>query len=201
MFRNQQHLPPSARIAPLTPPYQRDVHEVLTAMMPAGVAPIALFRTFARNLPMTTAMLTWGRYELGPALSLPLRDREIVIDRTCVRCGCEYEWGVHIAAFADRAGLTPAQVASLTHGTTTDECWATERDRVLIDTVDALHDHAAVPDELWERLAVELTEPQIIDLTMLCGWYHAVCYTANALGVAAEDWAPRSADHAGPAGR
>ena len=43
---------------------------------------------------MTAAMSGSGGYELSKRLSLPLRDREIVIGRTCARCGCEYEWGV-----------------------------------------------------------------------------------------------------------
>lgn len=47
---------------------------------------------------------------------LSLGPREIVIDRTCVRCRCEYEWGVHIAFFGERAGFTREQVISLTHG-------------------------------------------------------------------------------------
>jgi Carboxymuconolactone decarboxylase family len=100
-------------------------------MMPPGVPPIALFRTFARNLTMTEAMRPWGGYELSHKLSLSLRDREIVIDRTCARCGCEYEWGVHVAYFAERAQLAPAQVASLTAGSADDECWTQERDRLL----------------------------------------------------------------------
>ena len=91
--------------------------------MPAGAPPIALFRLFARNLPMTTAMHPWGAYELGRQFTLTLRDREIVIDRTCARTGCEYEWGVHVAFFARRAGLTGDQVASLTRGQPSDGCW------------------------------------------------------------------------------
>jgi hypothetical protein len=39
--------------------------------------------------------------------SIGLRDRAIVIDRACARCGSEYEWGVHVALFAARVGLTP----------------------------------------------------------------------------------------------
>ena len=78
--------------------------------------PFGLFRTFVRNMPMTDAMSGWGRYELSKRLSLPMRDREIIIDRTCARCGCEYEWGVHVAFFAGRVGLTSAQLTSLTHG-------------------------------------------------------------------------------------
>ena len=91
--------------------------------MPPGVPPIALFRTFARNLPMAKAMRSWGAYELSGQLSLSMRQREIVIDRVTARCGCEYEWGVHIAFFAERVGLTHEQVSSLTHGSSTDPCW------------------------------------------------------------------------------
>ena len=39
-------------------------------MMPPGVPPILLFRTFVRNLPMTAAMHGWGGYELSRLLSL-----------------------------------------------------------------------------------------------------------------------------------
>src|SRR4051812_19605047 len=119
-----------ARIEPLEAPYETAVAEQLYRMVPAGVPPINLFRTFAKNMPMTMAMHPWGRYELGRDLSLSLRDREIVIDRTCAKCGCEYEWGVHVAFFAERAGLDEAQIASLTHGNAGDGCWRFERDRL-----------------------------------------------------------------------
>jgi hypothetical protein len=74
------------RIPPLDAPYAPDVATQLESMMPSGVPPIGLFRTFAKNLPMTVAMSGWGRYELGPQLSLTMREREIVILRTCARC-------------------------------------------------------------------------------------------------------------------
>ena len=104
------------RIQPVQPPYEPDVAQQLGAMMPPGVPPILLFRTFVRNLPMARAMGEWGSYELSKKLSLSMRDREIVIDRTCVQCGCEYEWGVHVAFDADRVQFTDAQVSSLTQG-------------------------------------------------------------------------------------
>ena len=37
-------------------PHEPEVAERLEAMMPPGVEPLALFRTFARNLGMTSAM-------------------------------------------------------------------------------------------------------------------------------------------------
>src|SRR5688572_15272803 len=102
-------------------------------MMPAGVPPLALFRAFVRNLPMAAAMHGWGSYELSRALSLTMRDREIVIDRTCARCRCDYEWGVHVAFFAERVALVDDQVRSLAAGGPSDDCWTDDRDRLLIE--------------------------------------------------------------------
>src|SRR5437879_8135218 len=138
-------------------------------MMPAGVPPIALFRTFAHNQPMTEAMRGWCAYELSRELSLSFRDREVVIDRTCARCRCEYEWGVHVAFFAERAGLTPGQVVSLTHGSPDDDCWTTDTDRLLLRAVDALHDHGDIDDDLRAVRAPCLDARQLPDLTMASG--------------------------------
>jgi alkylhydroperoxidase family enzyme len=182
------------RIDPLEPPYEPDVAARLEAMMPAGVPPIALFRTFAKNLPMAKAMGPWGSYELSKQLSLSLREREIVIDRTCARCGCEYEWGVHIAFFADRAGLNTEQVTSLTHGQPTDQCWTQASDRLLIEAVDSMHESGGLPDDVFEKLASIFTEAQILDLAMLCGWYHAISFTANVSRVQREPGAPQFSD-------
>lgn len=184
------------RIAPLTEPYEPDARQVLAKMMPPGVAPIALFRTFANNLAMSQAMSTWGRYELGRELSLSLRQREIVIDRVCARLGCEYEWGVHVAYFTDKAGFTEAQVRSLTHGNADDSCWDEPGERALIAAVDQLCAQATIADELWGQLAGHLDDAQLLDLTMLAGWYHAIAFTARAAQVPLEEWAPRFGDYA-----
>jgi alkylhydroperoxidase family enzyme len=179
-----------ARIVPLEPPYGPEVGHQLEQMMPAGVAPIALFRTFTKNLPMTRAMRSWGGYELGHELTLTLREREIVIDRTCARTGCEYEWGVHVAYFAERAGLTDEQVASLTHGQPTDGSWDAARDRLLIEMVDSLHDTADIPDELWTELSGAFDEAQLLDQILLTGWYHAISYVARATRIPFEPGTP-----------
>lgn len=181
------------RIQPLSPPYAPAVGARLAAMMPDGVAPIALFRTFARNMAMTDALVGWGGYALSPKLSLSLRDRELLIDRTTARCGCEYEWGVHIAFFASAADLGQAQVTSITHGGPADDCWS-QRDRLLIELADALHDAADIDDDLWSRLAQELVEEELLDACMICGWYHAISYVATAARVELEPDAPQFAD-------
>ena len=144
------------RIEPLSEPYAPEVAERLEALMPPGEPPIRLFRTFVKNLPMAAGLNAWGRYYLSRQLALSMRDRELVIDRTTARCGCEYEWGVHIAFYADRVELTKDQIRSLTYGTASDLCW-NAHDAVLIEAVDALHDTSTIDDVLWPRLSASFS--------------------------------------------
>ncbi len=167
------------RLTPLDPPYDPAVTRQLERMMP-GAAPIALFRLFVRNLPMSDAINAWGRYTLGGQLTISRREREIVIDRTCARTGCEYEWGLHVSVYADRVGLSPEQIRSLTRGGPDDECWVRQRERLLIRAVDMLHDTDDVDDDLWAELAADFTQHQLTDLLLLTGWYHAISYVARA---------------------
>lgn len=182
-----------ARIEPLIPPYEPAEAAQLESMMPPGVPPIALFRTFARNLAMAEAMGGWGSYELSKRLSLSMRQRELVIDRVTARCRCEYEWGVHLAFFGDRIGLTSEQRRSITHGSPNDACWPPD-EAVLLRAVDELHDANDIADTTWAALESVLAEDQLLDLLLLAGWYHAISYAANAARVALEEGAPRFAD-------
>jgi alkylhydroperoxidase family enzyme len=141
-------------------------------------------------------MSGWGGYELSRRLSLTMRDREIIIDRTCARCQCEYEWGVHVAFFAQRVGLSSEQVSSLTCGDASDPCWTLERDRLLIQAADALHDTSRLTEHLWPRIRSVFSDDQVLDLLLLCGWYHAISFAANGAGIALEADAPRFGDYA-----
>jgi alkylhydroperoxidase family enzyme len=182
-----------ARIEPLSPPYDREAAAYLATTMPAGQEPIRLFRTIAVNLGMATAMWPWARHELGRSLTISLREREILIDRTCARCGCEYEWGVHVSFFRERAGFSDAQVTSLTSGDASDPCWDVQAERLLIRVADELHDHSDVGPELWDALAHAYDQAQLLDILLLCGWYHAVSFVATAARIEPESWAPRFA--------
>jgi alkylhydroperoxidase family enzyme len=183
------------RIAPVTAPFDDVAGPLLAAMMPKGAEPLGLFRTFVRNPTMTEAMRQWAGYYLTPALTLSLRDREIVIDRTCARCGCEYEWGVHVAYFAERVGFDRAQVTSLTHGGPADPCWTDPAEAALVAVVDQLHDTSQVDDPTWEALAAHRSPEQMLDVLLVAGWYHAISYAANCARVEHEPWAPRFADY------
>lgn len=184
-----------ARIKHLSPPYSPDVEVALTRMQRGNPGdPLKLFRTFARDMPLVGAMGPLGGFMMSGrdagGASFDLRSREIVINRVCALCKCEYEWGVHIARYAKKAGLTDEQIYSTVHGSAGDSCWP-EKDRALIAAVDSLHHTGGLGDIAYGELARHFSETQLMELLALSGWYHAIAYMANAMRVEYETWAPR----------
>jgi 4-carboxymuconolactone decarboxylase len=181
------------RIPPLSPPYPPELQELLTRMTPPG-APnlLALFRVLAHHPKLAERMTGWGGFLLGRHAALALRDREVVIARVCALCGAEYEWGVHVAAFAQQAGITPAQHAAIARRDA-DDAVLTPSDRLLVQLCDQLHEGSTVDDALWQQLAQHWTSEQLIELLLLAGWYRAISYVCNAVGVPLESWGARFA--------
>jgi len=175
------------RIAPARAPYADEIKAQLDKIMPPGVPPLALFTTLARNPRVFARFMAGGLLDKG---SISLREREIMIDRTTARCGSEYEWGVHAAFFAERAELTPQQVAATVHGKGDDACWST-REQLIVRLADELHDTNAVGDALWAELGREFEDEQILELIVLAGFYHTVSFLTNALRLPLEPDAAR----------
>jgi alkylhydroperoxidase family enzyme len=193
MSLNPKRVP---RLAPLEPPYPDSATaEAVEALGP----PIALFRTLARRPERAQAIHAWGRYYLSRRSALSLRHRELVIDRTTARCGAEYEWGIHIAVFAEKAALTREQIHSITAGDPEDACWADAGDRAVLRAVDALHDRHTLGDEEWAELVAATGEEGALDLLLLAGWYHAISFVACAVGLPNEPGTPSFAEIRGAA--
>ncbi len=182
------------RLAPLEPPFEPGVAEQLERWMPgdpdSGVEPLALFRTLARHPELMSRMRPLGAGILGFRASVPMRMREVMIDRTCALAGAEYEWGVHAAAFGAAAGLDEQQLHSTAAGGHADACWGPEETAVM-RLAEELHETSAISDELWSALSDLFDETQIIELIVTAGWYHLISYLCNGLGVPLESWALR----------
>jgi alkylhydroperoxidase family enzyme len=175
-----------ARIPPAARPYAPELEQSLERLMGPGVEPLRLFRTLAQNPRVLSRFLAGGLLDKG---SLSLRERELAILRTTARCGSEYEWGVHVAFFHARAGLSPDEVRA-TCARDGGHPWS-PRDRAILDLCDALHERAAVDDATWGRVAGEFTPAQIVELVVLAGFYHTVSFVTNALRIELEAGAPR----------
>jgi 4-carboxymuconolactone decarboxylase len=181
----------SPRIRPLEPPFDDTTAALLDKMNPPGAPTLlALFRVLARHPKLMERMMGWGGFLLGRNALLPLRDREVVIDRVCARCSAEYEWGVHVAAFARAAGFDPAQTAAIADANA-DLAPLTGRDRLLVRLVDELHETADLCDASWSAASAVWTQPQLIELVLLAGWYRAISSLCNAARVPLETWQAR----------
>jgi hypothetical protein len=176
----------SARVAEATVPLADDIEQAIAAVM-RGAPPLVLFTTMARDRRLFFKLFDGGLLDRG---HLSLRQREIVIDRVTARCGAEYEWGVHVAAFASAADLTEAQIASLTTGGADDDCWA-EEDAELIRLCDSLHDDCDIDDDLWAQLRKRHSAEAVIELLMLAGYYRMISYLVRGLRLPLESGARR----------
>ena len=173
------------RIAPLAAPYPPEIQASFDKIMPAGVDPLVLFRTLAVNGRVYQRFTAGGLLDRG---LLTLRQREIVIDRTCALNRCEYEWGVHIAFFAAKVKLTPRQIEATVDGGDAD--WSAD-ERVLLDVCDELDAMRTISDALWQRLGEHFTPEQILEIIALVGFYRTVSLHANALRPPLEPFAAR----------
>jgi alkylhydroperoxidase family enzyme len=175
------------RIAPAEPPYEPEIAAQLERIMPKGVPPLALFRTLARSPRVFHKMFAGGLLDKG---RLALRQREILIDRTTARLGCEYEWGVHIAFFAERVGFTPEEVAATVRQDPGAGTWPTE-ERALISLADDLIDRRAIGEETWAALVAHFDAAQILEAIAIVGYYHTISFLCRGLDLPLESYAAR----------
>jgi alkylhydroperoxidase family enzyme len=174
----------SARIQPAQAPYPPSVQKTLDQLTTPGAEPLSLFRTLARDERLFQRFTGGGLLDPG---HLTLREREIVIHRVCALNNASYEWGVHAAIFAEKAGLDATQLAA-TRAQGVARCWS-PREALLIDFCDAVNARADIDDALWARLSGAFEEPACIELMMLAGFYRTVSLLANSLRLEPEPFA------------
>jgi alkylhydroperoxidase family enzyme len=157
------------------------------APLPAKTDPptLNIFRTIDHNHDLFKAFLALGTHLLGGD-TLPPREREIVILRTGWRCGSEYEFGQHTVIGRD-AGLTDDEIARLADAGGGQ--WGAE-DHALVEMVDELCSDNVVSDATWRALSARWTEPQLLELVVLTGYYRLVSGLLNSAGVALEARTP-----------
>lgn len=114
------------------------------------------------------------------ALTLDMRDLEIVILRTAWLCRSAYTWGEHVL-FGKQAGLAAEEIEWLTQGSEAPGWNA--RDRALNRVAEELHEEACVSDATWSVIAEHFTDKQIIELLMMVGFYHEVAFLYNSMRV------------------
>lgn len=175
------------RIPPLDPPFADELQESFDVVMPKGMPPLNIFRTMAHNPRVLSRIVRGGLLDRG---SISIAERELVILRACARCRAEYEWGVHVAGFANKAGFTEEQVSN-TIATDVDPALWSASQLAILAMVDEFHTRSDLSDETWEQMRAHYQKTQVIELMMLAGLYHAVSFMVNGLRLERETFAAR----------
>ena len=172
-------------LKPIEPPFSPDVAEIF-AQYPQGKDGyiIRLFRVFANSMRFLTKKGALNLLDKESPVSL--REREIAILRVTANKDCEYEWGVHVAAFSQAAGLTQEQVVATRKSDHEAGCWTSE-ESLLIKCIDELCTHAKIQDETYAQFQEQWNLEQQLELLALCDNYHIVCFVANTARIPGEE--------------
>lgn len=176
-----------ARLNPLTAPFPAEAAVVLEKMTFGMPQPLALFRTIAHNPRVLDRIRLGGLLDKG---SLSLRQRELMILRTCALCKAEYEWGVHVKIFQPHTGMSEAQIADTVGATTNAALWQ-EDENLIVALADALHATARIDDTLHARLKAVFGDEQMVELVVLAGFYHTISFAIGAFAIDNEPGTPR----------
>jgi 4-carboxymuconolactone decarboxylase len=180
----------AARIAPLEPPFAPEVESILTRWMPPSTAapPLALFRVLARHPMLLERMRPLGAGLLGHG-TLPVRVRELLILRTSARCGARYEWGVHVAGFAQVAGLDDDAVRATATLTPAAVAARDDEDALVLRVADELHDASTLSDVLFAVVNARWGEVALLEMAALVGFYHLIAFVIRTARLSDEPWA------------
>jgi alkylhydroperoxidase family enzyme len=158
-----------------------DAHEVLAQMHQRGRETLNLHRAVARSpnslrnfLRLGNSLLMYG--QLAPNL------RELSILRIAQLTGADYEWAHHVP-IAKQAGVSQAQMQALADWRGATEFNATER--AVLDYVEAAT-NCGVTDPIFEAVRSHLSEEEVTELTLVCGYWDMVACILLALKIDVE---------------
>jgi alkylhydroperoxidase family enzyme len=125
--------------------------------------------------------MKFGSYFLGEGKLSP-KLRELAILRAGYLCRSPYEFSQHIA-YGRRAGLSDEQIRAIAQP---DATLFDTRELAVLSYAGELTSKSNVSDATYAGVAAFLNDEEIVELTMVTGFYNMVSRTLNALQVELE---------------
>ena len=157
-------------------------HEIMEPFMNDNSV-MNIFTTLLNHQNLFKRWLVFANHVLFKS-SLPAKEKEIAILRIGYLCKCEYEWAQHVV-IARRVGLDDDIIEEIKKGE--DSTKFNELQRLVIRSVNELHDHASISDETWSSLEKHYSKEQLIDLVFTVGQYNLVSMALNSFKVQIDD--------------
>jgi len=148
--------------------------------------PLNIFGVLGRHPKLLKRFNLLGGFLLNKGL-LPAREREIVILRVGWNARAEYEFGQH-TVIGRASGLTPAEIGGIARDPAAGD-WSPD-DRALLALADDLHADDCVSDATWAELTRRWSEPELVELLVLAGFYRLVSGFLNSARVVLDEGVP-----------
>jgi alkylhydroperoxidase family enzyme len=142
-----------------------------------------VLRTFAQYPALAKRFLQFNGYLLSPAASLPVRLRQIAIQRVAWTRRCVYMWSSHLRVSLP-LGLTREDFEAIKVGASSPH-WS-ETEAVLVGAVDHLVAESQMSNETWDALTAHFDHKQMMDLVFTVGCYTMLTMVFNALRIERE---------------
>jgi AhpD family alkylhydroperoxidase len=154
-----------------------DTKELLASMEEQGNEVLNIYRALGNTQSLRNFMRFGSGLLLRGSLDPPLR--ELAILRVGQITGCAYEWAHHVP-IAREAGVRDDQMAALAD-------WRAspafdERERAVIGYAEAAA-NIKVTDETFAAAREHLSDEQMVELTLVAGFWGLVARTLEALDV------------------
>lgn len=172
-------------IAPVTEP--TDEQAELLDKTHRGDGPANIFATMVHNPRLMKRLNVLGGYFVAHGLLAP-RDRELVVMRTAYRAGCDYEFGRHTLLTTREELLSEDEIARVATDGIDPSFGAEEAE--LLRLVDEICEYDRASGELAARLVERFGADELIELTLLIGFYRMLAGYLNTLEVNREDGVP-----------
>jgi AhpD family alkylhydroperoxidase len=154
-----------------------DTKDLLKTMEEQGNEVLNIYRALGNTQALRNFMRFGSGLLLRGALDPPLR--ELAILRVGQLTGCAYEWSHHVP-IAREAGVRDEQMAALAGWRTSPQF--DERERAAIAYAEAAA-NITVTDDIFAAARAHLSEEQIVELTLVAGFWGLVARTLEALAV------------------
>jgi AhpD family alkylhydroperoxidase len=158
---------------------QGDAREVFAKLESRGSDILNLNRVLAHSPNTLRNFMRLGNSLLFHGL-LPPAPRELAILRVAQMTGASYEWAHHVP-IARQVGVSEEQVAGLTNWRTSPHF--DERERALLHYVENVTLEVAVPNEVFREARAHLSEAEVVELTLVAGYWGMVARLLVALEI------------------
>jgi alkylhydroperoxidase family enzyme len=137
-----------------------------------------IFRALSHSPEALRRFMKFGSYFLGEGKLEP-KLRELAILRAGYLCRSPYEFSQHVA-YGRRAGLSDEQIRGVVEP---DASNFDARQLAVLSYAGELTSKSRVSDATYAAVASFLNNEEIVELTMVTGFYNMVSRTLNALDV------------------